>query len=81
MATPTGLNCRGRDFQRLVSPRGLASPVGGGFLSREKNLNNKPQPLNVTSSTNKPNLKVVFVFGGAAEKERQTQNSLFMPDL
>ena len=51
-----------------------------GASSLEKKNLNKPQPLNVTSSTNKPNLKVAFVFGGAAEKDK-TQNPLFMPDL
>ena len=44
--------------------------MGASSLEKKKNLSNKPQPLNVTSSTNKPNLKVLFVFGGAAEKDK-----------
>lgn len=64
------LNCRVQAFRGFASVWGLddclASSVCGGFISLEKS---KPQPLNVTNSTNKPALKVFLCVCGGGWRE------------
>lgn len=75
------LNCRVQAFRGFASVWGLddclASSVCGGFISLEKS---KPQPLNVTNSTNKPALKVFLCVGRGALAGRyeQTQSPFIL---